>query len=115
RGEPERGRRLVEERRGDVAWAHAKPVGEQHQNGHDGERDQPAPEPSHAGVCRSGRIASKAPSVSTTPPIQIQLTRRFTWTLMVAWLPSRAKSPRTRYTSSFRPSRESTSARRDDF
>src|SRR5262245_8496409 len=95
RGQPERGRGLLDERRRNVARTHAKPVGEQHQHGQDGERDQPAPEPLHADARRSGRIASRAPSVSTTPPIQIQLTRRFTWSLMVAWLPSRAKSPRT--------------------
>src|SRR5437870_7253687 len=96
RREPEGRRRPPDERGGDVARVDTEPVGEQRQHGEYRERDQPAPEPPHAGVRRSGRIASSAPSVSTTPPIQIQLTRRLTWSLMVACVPSRAKSPRTR-------------------
>src|SRR5262249_52249986 len=96
RGQREAGSRPPDERRGDVARAHPEPVGEQREHRDGRERDQPAPETLHALLCRSGRMARSAPRVSTSPPIQIQLTRRLTWSLTVACEPSRAKSPRTR-------------------
>src|SRR5207249_2490406 len=87
----------ADERRGDLARIHAEAIGEQRQQRERGERDEPAPRPAaHAALFVSGRIASAAPAVRTSPPIQIQLTRRLTWNFIVAREPSRAKSPRTR-------------------
>src|SRR3989449_1447293 len=95
--ERDAGRGPADERRGDLARIHAEAVGEQRQHRQRGEGNEPAPRPAaHATFFFSGRIASTAPAVRTSPPIQIQLTRRFTWNLTVACEPSRAKSPRTR-------------------
>src|SRR5262249_44805898 len=107
-GEHERRRRAADQRRGDLTGIEAKAVGEQREHGYRRQGDHPAPHPSHAGCAprgtttvattglRSGRMASSAPRVRMPPPIQIQLTRRFTCTLIVAWEPSRTKSPSTR-------------------
>src|SRR5262249_30690532 len=94
---------LADEGRGNLAGIGPEAVGQEEEHGHHGERNAEAePAHAHAGLRRSGRMASAPPRGGTRPRIQSHDTLKLTLSFTVACEPSRAKSPSTRYTSFMR-------------